>query len=122
MILRGHLLLDLGRRDEVAACFRPALECRCSEPERRFLRRRVAECEKVAGLRSIGPCNLPPFRTRHRSMCTHQGSRSFTGRVAQIDAGCRRTRAFTAEPQRTPNFRRVSSPPQRNLAFSAALR
>ena len=42
--VKGHLLLELGRRDEAAACFRAALECRCSEPERRFLRRKLAEC------------------------------------------------------------------------------
>jgi len=39
--LRGHLLLELDRRGEAAGCFRAALECRCSEPERRFLRRRL---------------------------------------------------------------------------------
>jgi RNA polymerase sigma-70 factor (ECF subfamily) len=45
LAVRGRLLADLGRRDEAAACFRAALECRCSEPERRFLRRSLAECE-----------------------------------------------------------------------------
>lgn len=45
LAVRGHLLRDLGRRAEAAACFRAALECRCSEPERRFLRRKLAECE-----------------------------------------------------------------------------
>ena len=39
--LRGHLLLELDRPGEAAGCFRAALECRCSEPERRFLRRRL---------------------------------------------------------------------------------
>jgi RNA polymerase sigma-70 factor (ECF subfamily) len=42
LAVRGHLLLDLGRRAEAVACFNAALECRCSEPERRFLRRRIA--------------------------------------------------------------------------------
>ena len=42
--LRGHLMLELGRRREAADSFRAALECRCSEPERRFLRRRLASC------------------------------------------------------------------------------
>lgn len=41
---RGHLLLDLDRRQEAAACFRSALERPCSEPERRFLRRKLVEC------------------------------------------------------------------------------
>lgn len=42
---RGHFLLELDRREEAAACFRSALDRRCSEPERRLLRRRLAECE-----------------------------------------------------------------------------
>jgi RNA polymerase sigma-70 factor (ECF subfamily) len=44
LAVRGHLLAELGRRSEAAECFRAALECRCSEPERRFLRRRLEEC------------------------------------------------------------------------------
>ena len=44
LALRGHLLLELGRNAEAAVCFRRALECRCSEPERRFLRRKLAQC------------------------------------------------------------------------------
>jgi RNA polymerase sigma-70 factor, ECF subfamily len=42
---RGHLLFDLGRRQEAAACFRHSLECSCSEPERRFLKGKLAQCE-----------------------------------------------------------------------------
>lgn len=42
--VRGHLLFELGNAGEAAACFRAALECPCSEPERRFLRRKLAEC------------------------------------------------------------------------------
>ena len=41
LAVRGHLLLELGRRPEAAACFEAALECPCSEPERRFLRRKL---------------------------------------------------------------------------------
>ena len=44
----GHLLLKLGRREEAAGCFHKALTCPCSEPERRFLRRKLAECEGPA--------------------------------------------------------------------------
>jgi RNA polymerase sigma-70 factor (ECF subfamily) len=44
LAVRGHLLLDLGQRTEAATCFEEALKCRCSEPERRFLRRKIAEC------------------------------------------------------------------------------
>ena len=44
LAVRGHLLLDLGRWAEAATCFEEALKCRCSEPERRFLRRKIAEC------------------------------------------------------------------------------
>lgn len=42
---RGHLLFDLGRYEEAAACFRQALECKCSQPERRFLRGKLTQCE-----------------------------------------------------------------------------
>jgi len=44
LAVRGHLLLELGRRSEAAEAFRMALECACTEPERRFLRRKLAEC------------------------------------------------------------------------------
>ena len=48
--VRGHFLLELGRRDEAAASFRAGLGYRCSVPERRFLERRLASCESgVAG-------------------------------------------------------------------------
>jgi RNA polymerase sigma-70 factor (ECF subfamily) len=45
LAVRGHLLLELGRQTEAAACFRAALDCPCSEPERRFLRRKLQDCE-----------------------------------------------------------------------------
>ena len=45
--VRGHLLVELGRADEAAASFRAALECPCSEPEHRFLRRKLEECERA---------------------------------------------------------------------------
>jgi RNA polymerase sigma-70 factor (ECF subfamily) len=44
LAVRGRLLLDLGRRAEAADCFRSALKCRCSDPERRFLQRKLEEC------------------------------------------------------------------------------
>jgi len=47
LAVRGHLLLEVGRREEAAASFRAALECRCSQPERRFLGRKLAECERA---------------------------------------------------------------------------
>jgi RNA polymerase sigma-70 factor (ECF subfamily) len=43
LAVRGHLLFELGRRAEAAQCFRAALELRCTEPERRFLRRKLAK-------------------------------------------------------------------------------
>jgi RNA polymerase sigma-70 factor (ECF subfamily) len=46
LAVRGHLLFDLGRFNEAADCFQRALECRCSEPERRFLRRRIEESRR----------------------------------------------------------------------------
>ena len=48
LAVRGHLLLQLNRRTAAADCFREALQGRCSEPERRFLRRKLDECN--AGL------------------------------------------------------------------------
>ena len=48
LALKGHLLLELGRFAEAAECFRGALNCRCTEPERRFLRRKLAECGGVS--------------------------------------------------------------------------
>lgn len=44
LAVRGHLLLELGRGREAADCFKAALECPCSEPERRFLRRALEKC------------------------------------------------------------------------------
>ncbi len=41
---RGHFLLELNLREEAAECFRAALERRCSEPERRLLRKKLKEC------------------------------------------------------------------------------
>jgi RNA polymerase sigma-70 factor (ECF subfamily) len=40
----GHLLLALGRREEAARSFSAAIECPCSEPERRLLRRLLLAC------------------------------------------------------------------------------
>jgi len=45
--VRGRLLLDLGDREAAADSFRQALERPCSEPEKRFLRRKLAECERT---------------------------------------------------------------------------
>jgi len=45
LAVRGHLLMELGRHTEAAGCFREALSCPCSEPERRFLRRKLVQCE-----------------------------------------------------------------------------
>ena len=44
LAVRGHLLLELGRTTEAAACFRSALERPCSEPARRFLLGRLRDC------------------------------------------------------------------------------
>jgi RNA polymerase sigma-70 factor, ECF subfamily len=44
LAVRGHLLLELGRAAEAAECFRSAYVCACSEPERRFLGRKIQEC------------------------------------------------------------------------------
>ncbi len=44
LAVRGHLLLEMERRHDAATCFRAALALRCSEPERRFLQRKLSEC------------------------------------------------------------------------------
>jgi RNA polymerase sigma-70 factor (ECF subfamily) len=44
LAVRGHLLQRLGRSREAADSFRGALERPCSEPERRFLQRKLSEC------------------------------------------------------------------------------
>ena len=44
--LKGRLLMELGDEAAAANCYREALERPCSEPERRFLRRRL---EQLAG-------------------------------------------------------------------------
>jgi RNA polymerase sigma-70 factor (ECF subfamily) len=46
--VKGRLLLELGDRDAAAACYRDALARPCSEPERRFLARRLRECASQA--------------------------------------------------------------------------
>ena len=44
LAVRGQFLFELGKTSAAAECYRAALECRCSEPERRFLQRKLAEC------------------------------------------------------------------------------
>jgi RNA polymerase sigma-70 factor (ECF subfamily) len=44
LAVRAHLLRELGRGEEAASSFRAALECQCSDPERRFLMRKLAGC------------------------------------------------------------------------------
>jgi RNA polymerase sigma-70 factor (ECF subfamily) len=39
--VRGRMLAELGRMEEAESAFEAALECDCSEPERRFLRRQL---------------------------------------------------------------------------------
>ncbi|HVN03044.1 MAG TPA: DUF6596 domain-containing protein, partial [Bryobacteraceae bacterium] len=53
LAVRGHLLLELNRPAEAAACFQAALDCPCTEPERRFLRRKLALASQQ--YRDIGP-------------------------------------------------------------------
>ena len=44
LAVQGHFLLETGRMVEAAKAFEGALRCRCSEPERRFLQRKLAHC------------------------------------------------------------------------------
>jgi RNA polymerase sigma-70 factor (ECF subfamily) len=49
--VRGQMLAELGRMTEAEEAFRAALDCDCSEPERRFLLKRlhavIAESQSV---------------------------------------------------------------------------
>jgi RNA polymerase sigma-70 factor (ECF subfamily) len=47
LAVRGQLLQELERAEEAAACFQAALELPCSEPERRFLRRKLEFAKTV---------------------------------------------------------------------------
>ena len=42
--IRGQLLMQLGRKNAAWQCFEEALRRPCSDPERRFLQRKQAEC------------------------------------------------------------------------------
>ena len=42
--VQGRFLLDLGEREAAAECYREALHRPCSEPEKRFLRKKLEEC------------------------------------------------------------------------------
>jgi len=43
--VQGHLLLESGDREAAAHYFRQALSLPCSDPEKRFLQRKLKECE-----------------------------------------------------------------------------
>lgn len=47
--VRADLHRQLAKCDEAAADCRRALECSCSEPERRYLQARLAECDSLNG-------------------------------------------------------------------------
>jgi RNA polymerase sigma-70 factor (ECF subfamily) len=47
LAVRGQLLLDLDRRTEAAEAFRAALDCPCSDPERRLLAARLKAAESA---------------------------------------------------------------------------
>ena len=49
LAVRGQLLLALGRREEAAECFEAAIARARCEPERRFLRGRLAACAIAEG-------------------------------------------------------------------------
>ena len=52
--VKGALLLESGDTDSAATAFREALTRRCSEPERRFLERRLRECLAILSPDSEG--------------------------------------------------------------------
>ena len=45
--VQGQLLLDIEDKTGASQCFRQALDRPCSEPERRFLQRKLAQCLKT---------------------------------------------------------------------------
>jgi RNA polymerase sigma-70 factor (ECF subfamily) len=45
--VQGQLLLDIGDKPSASEYFRQALERPCSEPEQRFLQRKLAECSRT---------------------------------------------------------------------------
>lgn len=47
--VRGRLLFEIGEVQQAADAYQRALQCPCSEPERKFLRRKFAECESLLG-------------------------------------------------------------------------
>ena len=55
LAVRGHLLLELKQPVEAAGCFRAALNCPCSEPERRFLRKKLEVCGASQSSQSAAP-------------------------------------------------------------------
>lgn len=48
LAVRAHLFLELQDYIHAAFCFRAALDCHCSGPERRFLEAKLAECKQSA--------------------------------------------------------------------------
>lgn len=56
LAVRGQFLMELGRHTEAADCYRAALQLRCSEPERRFLQKKLDQCRGIesSGDRVIG--------------------------------------------------------------------
>ena len=48
MAVRGELLRQLGRTSDAAECFEAAIACGCSDPERRFLIRKLNSCKQFA--------------------------------------------------------------------------
>ena len=57
LAVRGQLLLDLGRMSQAADAFKAALACECSQPERRFLERKLQQCgdPHMASCRHFNP-------------------------------------------------------------------
>lgn len=47
--VRGRLLLEIGEAQQAADAYQRALQCPCSEPERKFLRRKFDECKALLG-------------------------------------------------------------------------
>jgi RNA polymerase sigma-70 factor (ECF subfamily) len=59
--VEGSLLLEAGNCQAAAQSFRRALELRCSEPEKRFLERKLAQCTDSLPMQYLQSRYLDPL-------------------------------------------------------------
>jgi RNA polymerase sigma-70 factor, ECF subfamily len=84
LAVRGHLLLELGEHPQARSSFAAALECPCSEPERRFLRRQLARCITVADLEILFEDEQLIVLVKPSGMLVHPSVRERTGTLKEL--------------------------------------